>query len=258
MATRKQHRGRLTLVGAGPGDPELITVKGARAIAEADLLLHDALVHEDLLDYASDDAQVEYAGKRAGGKRVDQERINERILEATLQGKEVVRLKGGDPFVLARGQEEKKAAESLGVEVRAIPGLSSATAVPATLGLSLTQRGVNEGFRILTAVDRNRRLSRELKEAPGTDATLVILMGIRRAEEIEKLFKEAGAGDTPALVVQNGTLPNEKRSYGSAGSLSDMIERDGIGPPGLILIGETVGQTLEYELKTRIHAFARN
>lgn len=258
MATKTKKKGRLILVGAGPGDPELITVKGARMIAEADLILHDALVHEDLLAYASHEAKVEYAGKRAGGKRVDQEEINERILEATLQGKEVVRLKGGDPFVLARGQEEQKAAETLGVEVQTIPGLSSATAVPSTLGLPLTQRGVNEGFRVLTAVDRYRRLSPELQEAVGSDATLVILMGIRRTGEIQELFKQKGHGHIPALMVQNGTLSNEKRSYGTAGSLTDMIEQDGIGPPGLILIGETIRQTLEYELKTRSHAHARN
>lgn len=258
MTPKPKKKGRLTLIGAGPGDPELITVKGARAIGEADLILHDALVHEDLLAYASPEAKVEYAGKRAGGKRVDQERINERILEMTLQGKEVVRLKGGDPFVLARGQEEQKAAETVGVEVRAIPGLSSATAIPSTLGLPLTQRGVNEGFRVLTAVDRHRRLSPELKEAVGSDATLVVLMGIRRAEEIQKLFKEAGKADIPALMVQNGTLPDEKRSFGTSGTLTEMVEKDGIVPPGLILIGETVRQTLEYELKTRSHAHARN
>lgn len=231
---------KLTLVGAGPGDPDLISIKGVKAIQEADVILYDALVDSVLLEYAQPDALKIHVGKRANNHRFTQQEINQLIVAHAFNDGHVVRLKGGDPFIFGRGQEEKEYAEIFNIEVAVIPGISSSTAVPASQGISLTKRGVNESFWVMTATTSNGQLSNDIAIAAQSTATLVILMGVGKLQEIVNIFKQEGKHDLPVAVIQNGTTINEKYAVGTVSTIVDQVVKEKIGTPGIILIGEVV------------------
>ena len=200
---------QFTLIGAGPGDPDLITVKGAKALAEADVVMYDALANDRLLAYAPNAKKV-FVGKRKGYKRYDQEEINRLIVENAFNYGHVVRLKGGDPFVFGRGSEEINYVDSFGIEIHLISGISSSVAVPANLGIPVTQRNVARSFWVLTGTDSKGELASDIELASKSSATVVILMGMSKLSEIVKLFQKEEKGETPIAIIQNGTLPNEK------------------------------------------------
>jgi uroporphyrin-III C-methyltransferase len=231
---------KLTLVGAGPGDPDLITVKGLKAIAEADVVLYDALISEELLIYAPQRAIKLFVGKRAGYQSFKQEEINQLIISHAFQYGHVVRLKGGDPFVFGRASEEIEAAESFGIPVEVIPGLSSATAITSQLQIPLTQRNISRGFRVMTATTADNELNEDINNIAKSNDTVIILMGLHKLEKIVQVYQDHAKGDLPAVIVQNGTLPDEKVVAGRVQDLISLAKQEEIGSPAIIVIGESV------------------
>ncbi len=231
---------KLTLVGAGPGDPDLITVKGLKAIAEADVVLYDALINEELLIYAPQRAIKLFVGKRAGYQSFKQEEINQLIISHAFQYGHVVRLKGGDPFVFGRASEEIEAAESFGIPVEVVPGLSSATAITSHLQIPLTQRNVSRGFRVMTATTTDNELNEDINNIAKSNDTVIILMGLHKLEKIVQVYQDHAKGDLPAVIVQNGTLPDEKVVAGRVQDLISLAKQEEIGSPAIIVIGESV------------------
>lgn len=238
MASSKQ--ARITLVGAGPGDPELITLKGLRALKQADVVLYDALVNEEILEFASPQALKIYVGKRANNHRFKQEEINLMLVQYAFSHGHVVRLKGGDPFVFGRGHEEMNYAMAFGIPTLVVPGISSCIAVSELQGVPVTRRGLNESFWVLTGTTRTGNLSKDVSVAAQSSATAIILMGMRKIRQITKVFAAHGKADTPVMVIQNGSLPNERRVLGTVSTIADRVEQEGLGAPGIIVIGEVV------------------
>jgi|SRR5919202_1745087 uroporphyrin-III C-methyltransferase len=232
---------KLTLVGAGPGDPDLITVKGIRALKQADVIMYDALVAPELLDYCRPDALKVYVGKRRGAYSCMQEDINPLIVHYAQQYGHVVRLKGGDSFVFGRGYEEMEYAQQHGIETEVIPGISSSYAVPASAGIPLTSRGVSESFWVVTGTTKAGQLSNDLRLAAQSSATVVILMGMHKLAEITALFAEVGKANTPAAIIQNGTTPDERMVLGQVSTIVEKVEAEHVGNPAVIVIGEVAG-----------------
>jgi uroporphyrin-III C-methyltransferase len=231
---------RVTLVGAGPGDPELITVKGINAIKSADVILYDALVSTQILDLIPAGIQALSVGKRAGSHAFTQEEINELIVEFAYLYGHVIRLKGGDSFVFGRGWEEIQYAESHGVRTSVVPGISSAIAVPASANIPVTARGVSESFWVVTGTTKTGQVSADVALAAQSSATVVILMGLKKIHEIMGLFESFGRGETPVAVIQNGTLPNQKNVLGTVATISGLTSEEQLGPPAIIVVGEVV------------------
>ena len=230
---------QLTLVGAGPGDPDLITVKGLRALSEADVVLYDALIDTELLEHARKAEKI-YVGKRKGFHRYSQEEINALIVEKAAQRGHVVRLKGGDPFVFGRGSEELEYARNYGIKTKVIPGISSCNAVPSSIEIPLTERGVSESFWVITGTTSERQLSADIELAAQSSATIVILMGMGKLNEITRIFQRLGKGQLPAAVIQNGTMANEKYGVGHVDTITSIVEEQGLGAPAIIILGEVV------------------
>lgn len=243
MTNKKQ--AKVTLVGAGPGDVDLITVKGVKALASADVVLYDALINRELLDYAPDAIKI-FVGKRKNFHRYSQDEINEIIVKNAFEHGHVVRLKGGDPFIFGRGGEEIDYVESFGIESQVISGISSSVSVPANLGVSLTKRGVSESLWIITGTTSARQLSEDVKLAAQSSATVVILMGMSKLTEITDLFKEHGKSQTPTVVIQNGCTENEQVGLGTVDSIVNVVEDRGLGSPAIIVIGEVVKESVKF------------
>ena len=232
---------RLTVVGAGPGDPELLTLKGARVLAAADAVLYDALANEELLAHMRPGAQLVFVGKRQGFMAYTQEGINELIVQLAYRRGHVVRLKGGDPFVFGRGREEMLYAEAHGLATEYVPGISSAVAAAGSLGIPVTHRGLSEGFRVLTATTADEQLSAALLEAARTPrTTTIILMGMSRLAEIATLFGRYGGAEVPAAVVQNGTLATARMVTGTVADIAARAASAGLAAPAVIVLGEVV------------------
>lgn len=233
---------KVTLVGAGPGDIELITVKGLKAIQNADVILYDALVNPEVLDFAPK-AQHIYVGKRKGNHRYSQDEINKLIVDQAFTAGHVVRLKGGDPFIFGRGSEELQFIESFGIETEVVPGVSSATSVPMRQGISLTHRGTAESFWVITGTTSDRKLSNDVHLASKSTATVVILMGMTHLDQIVASFQREGKGSTPVAIIQNGYMKNEKVGIGRIDTIEEVVKMNGLSHPAIIVIGEVVGKS---------------
>jgi uroporphyrin-III C-methyltransferase len=231
---------KLTLVGAGPGDAELITLKGIKALSEADVVLYDALINTELLKHTNKEAKRIFVGKRENSHAYSQEEINRMIVEYALTYGHVVRLKGGDPFVFGRGHEELTYAEAFNIDVDVVPGISSAVAVPELQKIPLTKRGINESFWVITGTTSNGELSKDIYKAAQSDATVVILMGMRKLNEIVEVFINAGKSATPAAIIQNGSLPGEEIGIAYVGNLLEFSMKMKLSSPAVIIIGEVV------------------
>ncbi|NIG53447.1 uroporphyrinogen-III C-methyltransferase [Chitinophaga sp. Cy-1792] len=231
---------KLTLVGAGPGDPELITVKGLKAIQNARVILYDALSNNELLEHAPANCLCRFVGKRAGMHVYPQEEINRMIVKYALAYGSVVRLKGGDSFVFGRGSEEIAYAQQFGIATEVIPGITSAIAVPGMNQIPVTARNVSEGFWVITGQTRSGQLSRDLEHAIAANTTVVILMGMSKLPEIAELYTAAGKGDIPAAIIQNGTMPDQQIGVGNAAELPLIAEKHQLHNPAIIVIGEVV------------------
>lgn len=238
-------RPELVVVGAGTGDPELLTIKGLKALQQADVVLYDALVDEVLLQHTPADAVRLYVGKRRGEKSQTQDEINALIVECARAFGKVVRLKGGDPFVFGRGMEELHYAQAHGLEVAYIPGVSSAIAGPGVAGIAVTMRGASRSFWVLTATTDTGELNPEIHEAVRTKATAVILMGLAKLPEIAAAYTDAGGGKIPVAIIQNASLPNQQTLTGFVSDIAEKAALSDIGSPAVIVIGEVVRQRLE-------------
>ncbi len=231
---------KITLVGAGPGDAELITLKGLRALQSADVVLYDALISKDLLKEAPASAKLIYVGKRAGRHSFKQEEINLLIVQMAYQHGHVVRLKGGDAFVFGRGQEELEFAQAFDIETTVVPGISSSIAVAELQEVPLTRRGISESFWVLTGTTRSGELSEDVKLAARSRATVVILMGMRKLGQIADLFRSQGRGAVPVMVVQSGSTKAERVALGTVDTIEAEVCEKGLGSPGIIVVGEVV------------------
>lgn len=235
---------RLTLLGAGPGDPELLTIKGVRALENADVVLYDALANPALLAYAPE-AHCVFVGKRKGFKRYTQDEINQLIVDFAQSYGHVVRLKGGDSFMFGRGAEERDIARSHGIQVQVIPGISSAYGVPASQGISLTTRGVSQSVWVITGTTSNRSMSKDIVLAARSSATVVILMGMHKLAEIAQTFISSGRGDLPCAIIQNGTLPDSRSILGTMRSIVELRNESGLAAPAVIVVGDVALQLNE-------------
>ncbi|GAB3795696.1 uroporphyrinogen-III C-methyltransferase [Spirosoma humi] len=231
---------KLTLVGAGPGDGELITLKGVRALRQADVVLYDDLANHTLLDFAPEQALKIYVGKRAGQASFTQEEINELIVRCAQEHGHVVRLKGGDPYVFGRGFEECEYVRQYAIDCEVVPGVSSSIAAPASQGIPVTSRGVSESFWVITGTTRNGELSDDLYLAAQSKATIVVLMGMRKVKEICTIFCTAGRGHLPMAIVQNGTRADEQCVIGQVWNMPQLAAEQGVGAPAVLVIGEVV------------------
>ena len=231
---------KLTVVGAGPGDPELITLKAIKAIKDANIILYDALVNEVLLEYASPNAELIFVGKRKGCYAYQQEQINELIVARAKSHGHVVRLKGGDPFIFGRGAEEIDYVKQFGIETYMVPGISSALAVPAYQGIPLTKRGSSESFWVITGTTKSHQLSNDVLLASKSTATVVILMGMGKLQEIKEVYSGAGKDDVPVAIIQNGTTKDEKFGVGTIETICDIVREKQLSSPAIIVIGEVV------------------
>ncbi|QBN19692.1 uroporphyrinogen-III C-methyltransferase [Flavobacterium nackdongense] len=236
---------KVTLVGAGPGDPDLLTIKGVKALAEANVVLYDALANEEILAYAPKKSIKIFVGKRKGCHAYSQDQINQLIVDNALTYGNLVRLKGGDPFIFGRGSEEIEYVESFGIPTFVVPGISSSIAVPANQGISLTKRGVSESFWVITGTTSDRNLSKDVSLAAQSTATVVILMGMSKLEQIVALFQNESKGETPIAIIQNGTMPNEKVGFGTIDTILQVVKDNNLSSPAIIVIGEVVNERNE-------------
>ncbi|NOY46986.1 MAG: uroporphyrinogen-III C-methyltransferase [Chlorobi bacterium] len=238
---------KLTLVGAGPGDPDLLTIKGAKALAEADVVLYDALINKQILEYAPKSATKIFVGKRKGNHSFSQDEINNFIVKHAFSHGHVVRLKGGDPFIFGRGSEEIDHADAFGITCEIVPGISSSIAVPADQGISLTKRGVSESFWVITGTTSARKLSNDIALAAQSSATVAILMGMSKLPEIVKLFQANGKGKVATAIIQNGTMTNENIGVGTIDTILDVVTDKKLSNPAIIVIGEVVKHSHKFK-----------
>ncbi len=230
--------GRVLLVGAGPGDPKLITVRGAEALAAADVVVYDRLVSPALLDLAPASAERVYVGKEPGRAAVKQEAIDALLVTRALTGATVVRLKGGDPFVFGRGGEEALACARAGVPFEVVPGVTSAVAAPAYAGIPVTHRGVARSFAVVTGSTAHGDEVDLSRVATAVD-TLVILMAAGRLEETcQELVRAGRAPSTPAAIVQWAATPEQKTVVGTLADLPTFARAATVGPPATLIVGE--------------------
>jgi uroporphyrinogen III methyltransferase / synthase len=235
--------GRVYLVGAGPGDPGLITVRGLEAIRRAEVLVHDRLVNPALLEEAPASALRVFAGKHAGAHCLPQERINALLVEHARRGRIVVRLKGGDPFVFGRGGEEALALAAAGIQFEIVPGVSAAVAVPAYAGIPVTHRGVGSSFAVVTGHEDPTKDATAVDWARLATAvdTLVVLMGVQSLPRIvAALLAHGRSPATPAALIQWGTTASQQTVLGTLGDIVERAEVARLEPPVLTVIGEVV------------------
>jgi uroporphyrin-III C-methyltransferase len=232
--------GRAILVGAGPGDPKLITVRGAEALAEADVVVFDRLAAPALLDLAPAGAERVYAGKEPGRAAMTQEAISALIVQRALAGATVVRLKGGDPFVFGRGGEEMVACARAGIAVEVVPGVTSAFAAPAAIGVPVTHRDVARSVAVVTVSTAHGDAVEVDTVATATD-TLVLLMATGRLEATcHRLVAGGRDGGTPAAIVQWATTEDQRTVVGTLETLPALALAASIGPPATLVVGDVV------------------
>ncbi|MEN2281720.1 uroporphyrinogen-III C-methyltransferase [Algoriphagus sp. SE2] len=236
---------KVTLVGAGPGDPELITLKAVLALNKADVVLYDALIDPVLLKHAPNTAIKLFVGKRVGRHSLPQQDTNELCVAMAKKHGHVVRLKGGDPFVFGRGAEELDYIETFGIPREVVPGITSAIAVPASAGVPVTKRGVSESFWVVTGTTSERELSKDLALAAQSTATVVVLMGTKKLQEIVAVYKRFGKADLPIAIIQSGTTRDEKITAGYMGDIERKAIDNQVEAPAIIIIGEVVKESIK-------------
>ena len=251
------NNGKVTLVGAGPGDPELLTLKAVNAIQAATLLLVDDLVSPGVVAYASTAARVVHVGKRGGCKSTPQAFIEKLMVMAAREGENVVRLKGGDPFIFGRGGEEVEHLQAAGVEVQVVNGITSGLAAVTSLGVPLTHREHAHGVVLVTGHARPGSQGTDWRALAATarDAklTLVIYMGVSGAAHIQDELLSALPAATPVAVVQHASLPDERSAVATLGELEATIAREGLASPSVIIVGDVVSGIAAAAAPARFH-----
>jgi len=230
---------KITLVGAGPGDPDLISLKGVKALNTADVVLYDALVNGALLNHAPENAIKIFVG-RSDDASFSQNAVNKLMIDYALNYGHVVRLKSGDPFVFARGFEEVDFAESYSIQTEIIPGISSAIGVPGLHKIPMIYGDLSQSFWVLAGTNSKGEISPDLTGAAKSNATVVVLMGIERIKEIAAIFKNEGKDRLPVAVIENGSFNNEKIVVGVVDTIAELIEDHKISSPALLVFGDVV------------------
>ena len=248
-------QGIVHIVGAGPGDPELLTLKALRVLQDADIVFYDKLVGEGILDLIRRDADRVSVGKTKGYHSVPQEEIHALLVDAAKDGKRVVRLKGGDPFIFGRGGEELAALEAEDIAVEVVPGISSALGCAASSGIPLTHRDHAQSVTFVTGHARScEEPDLDWSALARENQTVVVYMGVGTAPMIsERLIGAGRAGSTPVAVIENGTRDNEIRVYGRLADLAELVSGNGIKGPALLIIGEVAGLTREAIASLKSH-----
>lgn len=241
----------LYIVGAGPGDPDLMSVKGIKLLKKADVVLYDALVAQELLEQAPPACKRIYVGKRKGKKEFEQTEINRLLVFYAKRYACVVRLKGGDPYVYGRGHEELEYAIQQGVHAEVIPGISSAIAAPSHAGIPLTKRGVNESFWVVTGTLSSGQISGDIQWAAKSSATVVVLMGRSHLKEIADIFTRERSQHEPAAIIQSATTADARVITGTASTLHQLAEENAIGSPAILIFGKVVNERIVLEALTR-------
>jgi uroporphyrin-III C-methyltransferase len=244
LAVLNPKNGRVTLVGAGPGDPDLLTLKAVKAIANATVLLVDDLVNDAVLAHAAPGARVVYVGKRGGCTSTPQAFIEKLMVSEAQRGEQVVRLKGGDPFIFGRGGEEVEALQAAGIAVQVVNGITSGLAALSSLNVPLTHREHAHGVVFVTGHAKPGdsgtdwvALSHTARQAK---LTLVIYMGVNGAAAIEKALLQGLSGETPVAIVQNASLPTQRYATATLSALHATLIRDGLGSPSVIVVGDVL------------------
>jgi uroporphyrin-III C-methyltransferase len=235
----KNLRSILYLIGAGPGDPDLLTIKAYKMLQKAEVLLFDHLVNHEMLSIVPDSCLKVYVGKEPYADFTPQEDIHTLIAHYCREYGAVVRLKGGDPYIFGRGFEELLFAERLGIEVRYVPGISSMQGT-GFHHIPLTHRGVSDGVWALTGTKKDGRLSSDLQLAIQSNSTVVIYMGMKKLDEIARTYVMCGKGDTPAAIIQHATLSTQREVVCKVGDLLNAARDNGLSHPAIIVIGEVV------------------
>jgi uroporphyrin-III C-methyltransferase len=233
--------GKVTLVGAGPGDPELLTVKAVKAIQGAEVLLIDDLVNPEILVHAAPGARVIEVGKRGGCKQTPQEFIERLMIAQARAGRRVVRLKGGDPYLFGRGGEERAHLRAQGIEVDVVPGISSGLAAPAGIGVPLTHRDWSQGAIFVTGHGKDAASEPNWAALAQSRLTLVVYMGVARCAAIQAGLLAGGAAPgTPVAVVQSASRAGQRQLLTTLGELPDTLRNSGLQSPSIIVIGDVV------------------
>ncbi|WP_345816527.1 uroporphyrinogen-III C-methyltransferase [Paraburkholderia sp. PREW-6R] len=241
---------RAWLIGAGPGDVELMTLKATRALAQADVVLVDDLVNPDVLQFARADALVVYVGKRGGHPSTPQAGIVAQMLEHVRAGRSVARLKGGDPFVFGRGGEEQQALHEAGIEVQVINGITAGIAAPAAIGIPVTHRDHAQGVVFVTGHGAGSE-EPDWAALVATRMTLVIYMGMRRLDDIVAALRAAGLrGDTPCAAIESATRPQQRHVVAPLADFADAVSQAALGSPAIVVIGGVVSLALARAVAT--------
>ncbi len=235
--------GKVYIVGAGPGDPELITVKAARLIGSADVILYDRLVSEETISLAKEGCELIYVGKHPGESSTTQERINEMLVEKAQEGGSIVRLKGGDPFLFGRGGEEAQVLSREGISYEVVPGITSAISVPAYAGIPVTQRHIASSVAFITGHEASTKTKGtvEWERIAQSVDTLVVMMGLRNLGNIaERLINGGRDPKTPVAIIEKGTTKLQKTITGTLETIEVKARIEGIKPPAITIIGKVV------------------
>ena len=238
----KAQAGTIYLVGAGPGDPKLITVHGREVLESADAVVHDRLISPDLLKLARLDARIEDAGKAPGRASRSQDEINDLLIALAREGLSVCRLKGGDPFVFGRGGEEVLAARAAGVPVVVVPGISSALAGPTAADVPVTHRGVESSFTVVTGHDAQAAVGVDWERVAGTPGSIVVLMGVGNLGTIARKLVQGGRSpDEPVRLVERATLPGQRVLSGTLATIDQLAQEAELQAPAVIVVGPVAG-----------------
>ncbi len=244
--------GEVALVGSGPGDVELLTIRAMRFIEQAEIAVYDRLVSDEILALLPDNCERFYVGKEQAKHCVPQDKINQSLVDLAKQNKRVLRLKGGDPFIFGRGGEEAEFLLQNGVSCHICPGITAASGCTTYAGIPLTHRGVAQGCTFITGhIQNNDQLNLPWQSLTSPTQTVVFYMGINTLPKItEQLIKHGRSPDTPAALIRKGTQPEQQTFRGNIGNLAELVVKHNITPPTLIVIGEVVNQLTEQQLRT--------
>jgi uroporphyrin-III C-methyltransferase len=231
---------KVYLVGAGPGDPELITVKGLELIKKADIIIYDRLASKDLLKHARKDAKLIYVGKRTGDHKFAQPEINEILVKEAAEDKVVVRLKGGDPFVFGRGGEEITTLKDHGIAFEVVPGVTSAISVPALANIPVTDRRYSSSFTIVTGKEDPTKEGGKLDYGKLNADTVIVLMGVGNLPKISKQMLRTRDVDTPVAIIESGASDRQRVVTGTLANITEKAKSENVKPPAIIVIGDVV------------------
>lgn len=245
-------KGEVALVGAGPGDAELLTIRALRFIEQADVVVYDRLVSDEIMALLPADCEKFYVGKKQANHRVPQDQINQSMVDYAKAGKRVLRLKGGDPFIFGRGGEEAEFLLAHGISCHICPGITAASGCTMYAGIPLTHRGVAQGCTFITGhMQNNGQLNLPWESLTSTAQTVVFYMGISALPTIsEKLIQHGRSAETPAALIRKGTQPEQEVYRGQLGNLAELVKKHNITPPTLVVIGDVVNELSEAQLST--------